>query len=787
MPTRRGRTGCYAAWVVLAGLAGGMAAHAQTPPAQAGLGGNPADVVVQTTPIEVSSQPRIRTGIDAATAPQAVQVLGGAALAPNGLPDPFAALDRRATGVSLSDAAGNPFQPGIVYHGFEISPLQGTPQGLAVYVDGIRFNQPFGDTVELDLLAPNAIRSLTVQDANPEFGLNALGGAIDVQMKNGFTDDGGQIDLSGGSFGRVGGDIEYGRQQGNQAVYVAAGEQHEAGWRDDQSSDIQTFYGDLGWRTAAAELHVNLTAAHAALNGPGTAPVQLIAADPSAQYTAPNSIDTQYARLGLSLTTQLDAHRSLRLLAYYDYFHEAVANGNAPNDLPCFPGAATLCQSSGAPSTTLGGAPIAAFAPGDFYSELDQEVTNTNGYGASAQLADTRRIGGLANRLVAGLDYDGAETGFAASGLIGGITPVSRTFIGPGVLIDEPGTNIPVSVGIGSGDYGVYLADTLHVTQRLALTASARLNVATIDLTDHNGGDLNGYHVYAHLNPALGATWQLTPLVSVYAGYSEANRAPTPAELSCAGPQNACSLANFFVADPALKQVVAHRFEVGLRGQALVFHGGTLSYDVDYYHSVLDDDIAFITAPTQGRAYFANIGSVLRQGIDLGLHLETDRWNAWISYSRVVASYQSSFVELGGANPFASADGTITVLAGDLLPGVPQNTVKFGFDWQATRRWSIGLSAVAVTSSYLYGDAANLDKPLPGYVVVNLMTRYRLTPDVELFGSVENLTDARYYTYGTYTALGSVQVAQVASLTNPRSYSVGPPIGGFVGLRVQFR
>ncbi|HVB67695.1 MAG TPA: hypothetical protein VNE67_07545, partial [Acetobacteraceae bacterium] len=99
MPTRWGRAGCHAGWVVLAGLAGGMAAQAQTPPVQAGLA-TPAGANVQTAPIEVSSRPRIRTGIDPATAPQAVQVLGGAALAPNGQPDPFAALDRRATGVS---------------------------------------------------------------------------------------------------------------------------------------------------------------------------------------------------------------------------------------------------------------------------------------------------------------------------------------------------------------------------------------------------------------------------------------------------------------------------------------------------------------------------------------------------------------------------------------------------------------------------------------------------------------------------------------------------------------
>jgi hypothetical protein len=47
----------------------------------------------------------------------------------------------------VDSASGNPFQPTFLYHGFAASPLQGTPQGLAVYVNGVRFNQPFGDTL----------------------------------------------------------------------------------------------------------------------------------------------------------------------------------------------------------------------------------------------------------------------------------------------------------------------------------------------------------------------------------------------------------------------------------------------------------------------------------------------------------------------------------------------------------------------------------------------------------------------------------------------------------------
>ena len=134
------------------------------------------------------------------------------------------------------------------------------------------------------------------------------------------------------------------------------------------------------------------------------------------------------------------------------------------------------------------------------------------------------------------------------------------------MIIDEPGSNVPVRVGISDAYYGVFFADTLNLTDRLALTASGRFNAAEINLNDQNGGDLTGNHYYSHFNPAGGVTYKVTPWLTAYAGYAEANRAPTPAELSCAGPNDSCSLANFFVGDPNLKQVVAHTIEAGLRG-----------------------------------------------------------------------------------------------------------------------------------------------------------------------------------------------------------------------------
>lgn len=361
-------------------------------------------------------------------------------------------------------------------------------------------------------------------------------------------------------------------------------------------------------------MHFNVNLANSVLNGPGTAPIELLAIDPAAQFIAPNLIANKFAQFALSATWNLSNAVSLQAAAYYNYFLQRVVNGNAANDAPCDDGSGLLCSDGDTPSTTRGGLPIPDFLHGGPYSELDDQTTNTSAYGMSAQVTDTGDLFDLHNHAVVGFSFDGAQTLFSASSLIGGLTPVTRVFIDPGATIDEAG-NIPVRVLIDDANYGVFASDTLDLTQRLSLTISARFNDAEIDLSDQNGGDLTGNHAYNRLNPAAGATWRIASWLTVYAGYAEANRAPTPAELSCAGPADSCSLANFFVGDPDLKQVVAHTIKTGLRG-SMRMPGSQLTYDLGFFRTDSDDDIAFVNSASLDRAFFANIGQTRRQGLD---------------------------------------------------------------------------------------------------------------------------------------------------------------------------
>ena len=241
----------------------------------------------------IAASPLLGTGIDRDLVPAQTQVFTSPDIAREGSPNALQTLNDQAAGVTLDSASGNPYQPTLLYHGFEASPLQGTPQGVAVYVNGVRFNQPFGDTVNWDLIPDIAIDSINLEGSNPVYGLNALGGSLNIQLKNGFTYQGAEAVASGGSFGQVQGQFQYGKQIGNAAAYIAGNGLHQEGWRDLQSSDIYNFFGDIGWRGDKAELHLGITAANTTLNGPGTSPVELLAADPRAQFTAPNRISNQ--------------------------------------------------------------------------------------------------------------------------------------------------------------------------------------------------------------------------------------------------------------------------------------------------------------------------------------------------------------------------------------------------------------------------------------------------------------------------------------------------------------
>ena len=184
----------------------------------------PAYQVIATTPVT-------GIGFDRNKVPAMAQTVTAEDFSRVYSPNVLDTLQQRIPGVITTDVQGNGFFQDLRYRGFAASPLQGTPQGLAVYMQGVRINEAFGDTVNWDLIPTVAIGRADIWTNNPAFGLNALGGAVSLQMKDGFNYNGFEFDASGGSYGRVGGSMQYGVRSGEWALYLAAEGFKDDGWR----------------------------------------------------------------------------------------------------------------------------------------------------------------------------------------------------------------------------------------------------------------------------------------------------------------------------------------------------------------------------------------------------------------------------------------------------------------------------------------------------------------------------------------------------------------------------
>lgn len=762
-------------------------AAAQAPPPESAPA--PPPVTLPSTEV-IGTSPLLGSGIDRDKIPANTRSLSSRDLRSEGPPDLAGTLDRRIGSINLNEAQNNPFQPDILYRGFTGSPLNGTPQGLAVYQNGIRINEPFGDAINWDLIPDIAIDRTDLIGSNPVFGLNALGGALAIQMKNGFGVQGGELTAWGGSFGRRAGSLEYGKQVGSFAGYIAATGLNEDGWRTASPSQLRQLYGDVGRRGDHGGLNLTFSGADNRLTGNGPAPVELLAADRDAVFTQPDETHNKLAMLGTTAYYDISDNLSFQGNAYYRSFSQRTLNADRFDAQPCDPAVAPGILCLGNSTTVLQdqyGRPIANFLGGLAPGITNTTSTSTVSSGGSLQMTERAPLFDLTNQLVVGLSLDHGETDFHAEGEIGAITPIDRGVTASGLLISQPdGTVAPVRLRSTNSYYGFYATDTANLTQKLALTLGGRFNFATLKLSDQLGSSLNGSHDFAHFNPAAGATYALLSGLTLYAGYAVANRAPTPAELSCADPGRPCSLSSFFLADPALKQVVTSTYEAGVRGRFAVDEKTRVTWNLGLFRADSDDDILNVSSPFQDRGFFQNVGVTRRQGIEAGLGIKAEHWSFSLDYSFVDATFQHALTLNSPNNPAADDKGQIHVRPGDHIPGVPQNRLKLGADYALTERWKIGGNLIATSGQFLRGDESNLNPKLPGYAVVNLHTSYDVTDAVQIFGLIQNLFDTHYATFGNFANTAAVPLVEAPGASNPRSISPAPPLAAFAGLRINF-
>lgn len=272
-------------------------------------------------------------------------------------------MNSKLQSVNVNDYAGNPFQMDVTFRGFSASPNLGTPQGLSVFLDGVRVNEPFGDVVNWDLIPMSAISTMdVVPGANPLFGLNTLGGAITLRTKNGFDDTGINVNFQGGSWNRKRGEISAGWNNGTLGAFMSFNGFDEDGWRTNSPSQVNQGFARFDWRGDDFSLRFSTLAVGNNLIGNGLIPKDLYNKNPESVFTSPDQTENelqQYTLGGefffndnLSLTGQIyrrDSSRSSIAGDIYEDFDEMTSGGRGANKVEASDGKTTdtgqpVCQ-----------------------------------------------------------------------------------------------------------------------------------------------------------------------------------------------------------------------------------------------------------------------------------------------------------------------------------------------------------------------------------------------------------------------------------------------------------
>lgn len=700
------------AWAAL--IACAPALHAQTAPVTT----LPPIEVVGTTPLPGSGVPRDQI-------PANVQTADGKRLRQLqslNLPEFMAS---QLASVNINETQGNPFQMDLNYRGFTASPLLGTPQGLSVYLDGVRINEPFGDVVNWDLIPSGALANVTLlPGSNPLFGLNTLGGALVLQTKSGDTHPGGELEVRGGSFGRISTEFSDGRKLGEHGhLFAALGSFDEDGWRAYSPSRLRHLFLKGGERAPDHSWALSLLHGESRLVGNGPLPESMLARDRRQIYTRPDQTNNRVTMLTLNATRQLGAGFELASTAYTRRMRASTVNGDLNDDYD-------------PPDTPESGV-------------ANRTRTSERGAGLALQLSKTAG----AHRLGVGLSYDHAQHDFEQSHAAGVLDATRAVVVTQDVQVNAliAGTSRTASA---------YVSDIVTLAPGLNLSLSGRYNNTRVRTTDIGratlglGTSLDGEGRFTKFNPAAGLTWQLTPALTAFGGYSQGNRAPSPIELGCSDPEHACVLPNALQGDPPLKQVVARTLEAGLRGSV----GADLRWNASVFRTVNRDDLLFIS---NGRSagYFTNFGRTLRQGVELGVSQRSSALDWSLSYSYLRASFESSACVLSvsnssaGTSPACAGADEIEVRPGDRLPGLPAHSLKLTIDARPAPNWSVGAQLAAYSSQFVRGNENNAHQAddagqVGGYALVNLTANWKLGAGWELFAKVSNLFDRRYASGG---------------------------------------
>jgi outer membrane receptor protein involved in Fe transport len=726
----------------------------------------PAVEVVATTPLP-------GLGISRDLLPYPVQTVNDKAIKQSNSGNLTEFMSQNLTGVNVNEVQGSPFQSDITFRGYRASSLLGAPQGISVFLDGVRINEGFGDVINWDMLPEAAIANITlVPGSNPIYGLNTLGGALAFTTKSGRTHPGFTSELSVGSFGRKRLDLSYGKRlDDGWHAFVAGTKFNEDGWRDSSSGRLGNMFAKFGRDLGRTKVDMSLLTGSSTLIGNGLLPDDLYETNRRSVYTHPDQTKNEVHQVAVNLLHALNGNTELSALAYVRKSKRNTINGDIN---PAYESYAEDCEDG----FDAAGNPIdddcgftrdeGAAVPSAI---LNQTWSDQTTYGAGLNLSHETDE----HKLDFGVTADRSKADYEQLSQAGAFD-ASR-----GAIADPASPRqLDAAVAGNSWNIALYGSDTVTLSPSTHLTASARYNFAKVTntLTNNRGPQPTESFDYKKLNPALGMTHKLGNGLTVFGNASQSTRVPTVIELGCADPLQPCALPTGLQADPFLEQVVSRTVEAGLS-----YRGANNSaYTASVYRSINKDDILFLRAGATQLGYFDNFDRTRHQGLDLSARRDIGNVALRLNYSYLKATYDAT------GNLFAG-ERTIAVTPGMPIAGLPKHTLKLGMDWKLAPQWSLGGDIVAVSSLVTQGNEDGLledpedGEPLEagntkigGYALLNLRASYKPSKQLEFFVRVNNALNREYETYGVLAE----NLFPNGELVQPHVTSGGPEGARFV-------
>jgi len=606
-------------------------------------------------------------------------------------------------GVSLFDDQGSRLQPALDVRGFVVSPVIGQPQGVSVFLDGVRINEPDAQEVNFDLIPMDAIsHAELVRGPSALFGKNSLAGSLLLFTDRGRYTPRASAEIDGGTYGYSGGRVLAGGKLGEMDGFVLARLSDENGWRQATSARTRLLFGNIGRKSDSNDIALTVLYANDKLFEAGSLPESYLSVDRTLNYTPGDFFQPQLWHLALRGQRrwnggQLSANVFGRRNAYEQY------NGNIPSP------------------------------------NSDGFVRNLS-TGGLVEWARPTQIGGVWTTMTVGAEYSHADVRYR-------FLAVQR----PGVPADSSEladlgcqlrSGLCTNVATKEDNGAVYARAIASFTPSLSLTAALRGDYVRLPITDLLTPENGGTSTYWRASPKVGLNYRLSENVRGYVAFNTGFRAPAALELSCAAATAPCALPFALGADPPLEPVRVFDYESGVDWELTP----RTNVDVVGFVSDVRDDILFIQ-PTATTGFFQNASHTRRAGVEtsgsLGLPAGVRLFG---SYSYLAATYQMT------AHLASALDDEPAAAPGDHFPNSPEHRGSVGLG--VTRGISHGaldgaLEVHAVSSQYLRGDEANVRPPLPGYALTDVRLSAHF-PRLTVRGSVTNLFDRQYVNFGVY-------------------------------------